>query len=118
MLEKFHGQTLRYRHLSRNSWCIVKIQQWSGAALDYSWISYEAIIFFFSALKPLREDRLDHVYPELAGIRKMKPLNFQLTGSGRARDAIATGAAFAVVVGLAAGGYGGGVVLQLLLNLM
>jgi len=83
---------------------LFKIQHWSGAGLMLTvGLLTEAVIFFFSAFEPLREE-IDWtlVYPELAGIPEDDDLELAPHGSGRARDAIATG------VGFSGGGYGGG----------
>ncbi len=89
---------------------LFKIQHWSGAGIMLTvGLLTEAIIFFFSAFEPLREE-IDWtlVYPELAGIPEDETIELSAHGSGRARDAIATGAAFAGGGGFGGGGYGGG----------
>lgn len=79
---------------------LFKIQHWPGAGTMLTvGLLTEAIIFFFSAFEPLREE-IDWtlVYPELAGISEEDPTEFAHTLSARERDAIARGG----------GGFGGG----------
>ncbi len=86
---------------------LFKIQHWQGAGIMLTvGLLTEAIIFFFSAFEPLREE-IDWtlVYPELAGIHEDDDtVELVAHSSGKARDAIATGAAFAG----GGAGYGGG----------
>lgn len=87
---------------------LFKIQHWSGAGLMLTvGLLTEAIIFFFSAFEPLHEE-IDWtlVYPELAGIPEDDSAELAPHGSGRGRDAIASGAAYGG--GGFGGGYGGG----------
>ncbi|HOF19725.1 MAG TPA: gliding motility protein GldL [Bacteroidales bacterium] len=79
---------------------LFKIQHWQGAGIMLTvGLLTEAIIFFFSAFEPLREE-IDWtlVYPELAGISEEDPADFAHSLSGRERDALARGG----------GGFGGG----------
>lgn len=72
---------------------LFKIQHWPGAGTMLTMgLLTEAIIFFFSAFEPLHEE-IDWtlVYPELAGIPEDDTEELIPQGSGRARDAVATG---------------------------
>jgi len=85
---------------------LFKIQHWAGAGIMLTvGLLTEAIIFFFSAFEPLHEE-IDWtlVYPELAGIPEEGADELAVSGSGRARDAIARGGS----VGYGGGGFGGG----------
>jgi len=88
---------------------LFKIQHWSGAGIMLTvGLLTEAIIFFFSAFEPLHEE-IDWtlVYPELAGIPEDDTAGLAPHGSGRARDAISTGASYGGGGGFG-GSYGGG----------
>ena len=72
---------------------LFKIQHWPGAGTMLTvGLLTEAIIFFFSAFEPLREE-IDWtlVYPELAGISEEDPAEFAHALAGRERDAIVRG---------------------------
>jgi len=88
---------------------LFKIQHWAGAGTMLTvGLLTEAIIFFFSAFEPLREE-IDWtlVYPELAGIPEDETEQLGPQTSGRVRDAIVRGEA-TYSIGGGGGGYGGG----------